>query len=101
VWLCCTGIRYNVLRQKRTVALIIRQQLNKKHDGMLAVKIIIFENGRIFMGLNITVKFITYVVYRARKRICLCLEMAFPAQMIKISLNFMEFLGSPNVLNIL
>jgi len=29
--------------------------------GKLAVKIIIFENGRIFMDLNIAVKFITYI----------------------------------------
>ena len=56
-----TGIRCNVLHQKETLPLIIRQQLNKKHDGKLAVKIIIFENGRVFMNLNITVKFIAYV----------------------------------------
>jgi len=56
-----TGIRNNVLHQKRTVALIIMEQLNKKHNGKLAVKIIIFEKGRVFMNLNITVKFITYI----------------------------------------
>jgi hypothetical protein len=59
-----TGIRCNVLYQKGTVSLIIRQQLNKKRDSKLAVKIIIFENGRLFMNLNITVKFITYIGQR-------------------------------------
>jgi hypothetical protein len=50
-----------MLHQKETVWFIIKEQLIKRHDGKLTVKIIIFENGRVFMNLNITVKYITYI----------------------------------------
>jgi hypothetical protein len=57
----CTGVRRNVLHKKEKVSLFIRQQLNKKHEGNLAVKIRTFENGRVLMNLNITNEFFAYI----------------------------------------